>query len=145
MQVHPFVGKRLGRRAGLAGPADPGGVAAPHDRLHGCHQAARTASPGGFALVVDHSVEGEAVCGNYQVKRRCSEGHALSAPQRGLGSAYGDSSCFGLLSAICWRETKGRDYGRPMRISDVIRRKGDGVVTLRSDATVQHLLEILEK
>jgi CBS domain-containing protein len=32
-----------------------------------------------------------------------------------------------------------------MRISDVIRRKGDGVVTLRSDATVKHLLEVLEK
>ena len=32
-----------------------------------------------------------------------------------------------------------------MRISDVIRRKGDGVVTLRSDATVLELLEILEK
>jgi CBS domain-containing protein len=32
-----------------------------------------------------------------------------------------------------------------MRISDVIRRKGGGVVTLRSDATVRQLLEILEK
>jgi CBS domain-containing protein len=32
-----------------------------------------------------------------------------------------------------------------MRISDVIRRKGDGVVTLPPDATVRHLLEILEK
>ena len=30
-----------------------------------------------------------------------------------------------------------------MRISDVIRRKGDLVVTVRSDATVQRLLEIL--
>ena len=32
-----------------------------------------------------------------------------------------------------------------MRISDVIRQKGDGVVTIRSDATVLELLEILEK
>ena len=32
-----------------------------------------------------------------------------------------------------------------MRISDVIRRKGDGVVTLRPDATVRHLIEVLEK
>jgi CBS domain-containing protein len=32
-----------------------------------------------------------------------------------------------------------------MRISDVIRRKGDEVVTLRSDATVQQLLETLEQ
>ncbi|HEY8651647.1 MAG TPA: CBS domain-containing protein [Dermatophilaceae bacterium] len=32
-----------------------------------------------------------------------------------------------------------------MRISDVIRRKGDLVVTVRSDATVQQLLEILEE
>ena len=32
-----------------------------------------------------------------------------------------------------------------MRISDIIRRKGDGVVTIRSDATVLELLEILEK
>jgi CBS domain-containing protein len=31
-----------------------------------------------------------------------------------------------------------------MRISDVIRRKGDKVVTLRSDATVRQLLETLE-
>ena len=32
-----------------------------------------------------------------------------------------------------------------MRISDVIRRKGDLVVTVRSDVTVQQLLEILEE
>jgi CBS domain-containing protein len=32
-----------------------------------------------------------------------------------------------------------------MRISDVIRRKGDEVVTLRSDATVLQLLETLEQ
>jgi len=38
-----------------------------------------------------------------------------------------------------------RDYGQVMRISDVIRRKGDLVVTVRSDATVQRLLEILEE
>jgi len=37
------------------------------------------------------------------------------------------------------------DYGRAMRISDVIRRKGDLVVTVRSDASVQQLLEILEE
>ena len=37
------------------------------------------------------------------------------------------------------------DYGRGMRISDVIRRKGDLVVTVRSDASVQQLLEILEE
>ena len=42
------------------------------------------------------------------------------------------------------REPK-RDYGRLMRISDVIRRKGDLVVTVRSDATVLRLLEILEQ
>jgi CBS domain-containing protein len=32
-----------------------------------------------------------------------------------------------------------------MRISDVIRRKGDEVVTLRPDATVRQLLEILDQ
>jgi CBS domain-containing protein len=32
-----------------------------------------------------------------------------------------------------------------MRISDVIRRKGDQVVTVSSDATVQRLLEMLEE
>jgi CBS domain-containing protein len=32
-----------------------------------------------------------------------------------------------------------------MRISDVIRRKGDLVVTVRTDATVQRLLEVLEE
>lgn len=32
-----------------------------------------------------------------------------------------------------------------MRISDVIRRKGDKVVTIRSDETVQRLLEVLEQ
>jgi CBS domain-containing protein len=36
-------------------------------------------------------------------------------------------------------------YGLGMRISDVIRRKGDKVVTVRSDATVQRLLEMLEE
>src|ERR1035438_9733337 len=49
------------------------------------------------------------------------------------------------LPAFGWRQTKSRDYGHVMRISDVIRRKGGGVVTLRSDATVRQLLEILEK
>jgi CBS domain-containing protein len=38
-----------------------------------------------------------------------------------------------------------RDYGLPMRISDVIRRKGDQVVTVRADATVRQLLELLEE
>ena len=38
-----------------------------------------------------------------------------------------------------------RDYRHVMRISDVIRRKGDLVVTVRSDATVQQLLDILEQ
>jgi len=38
-----------------------------------------------------------------------------------------------------------RGYGHVMRISDVIRRKGDEVVTLRSDATVRQLLEALEQ
>ena len=38
-----------------------------------------------------------------------------------------------------------RGYGHVMRISDVIRRKGDLVVTVRSDATVQRLLEILDQ
>ena len=32
-----------------------------------------------------------------------------------------------------------------MRISDVIRRKGDLVVTIRSDATVERLLDLLEE
>jgi CBS domain-containing protein len=49
------------------------------------------------------------------------------------------------LSLIRWRETKSRRYRQTMRISDVIRRKGDGVVTLRPDATVLQLLEILEE
>ena len=39
----------------------------------------------------------------------------------------------------------GDDYGRGMRISDVIHRKGDLVVTVRPDASVQQLLEILEE
>lgn len=38
-----------------------------------------------------------------------------------------------------------RHYGQGMRISDVIRRKGDVVVTLGSDATVLRLLEVLEE
>lgn len=38
-----------------------------------------------------------------------------------------------------------RRYGHGMRISDVIRRKGDEVVTLRSDATVRRLVEVLEE
>ena len=50
-----------------------------------------------------------------------------------------------LSATILWRETKTGYYGRVMRISDVIRRKGDKVVTLRADATVLRLLEILEQ
>lgn len=45
---------------------------------------------------------------------------------------------------IRWQECNGGDYGLLMRISDVIRRKGDLVVTVRPDATVQRLLEVLE-
>lgn len=40
---------------------------------------------------------------------------------------------------------KTRDYGHLMRISSVTRRKGNLVVTIRSDATVQRLLEILDE
>lgn len=36
-------------------------------------------------------------------------------------------------------------YRRLMRISDVIRRKGDLVVTIRPDDTVEHLLAVLEE
>ena len=38
-----------------------------------------------------------------------------------------------------------RGYGRVMRISDVIRRKGDLVVTIRPEATVEELLNLLEE
>jgi CBS domain-containing protein len=38
-----------------------------------------------------------------------------------------------------------RGYGHLMRISTVIRRKGNLVVTVRSDATVRTLLELLEE
>ena len=36
-----------------------------------------------------------------------------------------------------------RDYGLSMRISDVVRRKGDEVVTVRPDETVERLLQLL--
>ena len=36
-----------------------------------------------------------------------------------------------------------RDYGLSMRISDVVRRKGDEVVTVRPDETVERLLRLL--
>jgi CBS domain-containing protein len=36
-------------------------------------------------------------------------------------------------------------YLRTMRISDVVRRKGDAVVTVRPDETVERLLELLEE
>ena len=49
------------------------------------------------------------------------------------------------MSVLRWRETKTRGYGQAMRISDVIRRKGDMVVTVGSGATVRRLLEILEQ
>lgn len=62
-----------------------------------------------------------------------------------MGSAYGWLTPNRSFAAIRWRETNGRDYGQDMRISDVIRRKGDEVVTLRSDATVRRLLEALEQ
>lgn len=39
--------------------------------------------------------------------------------------------------------TEPGDYGRPMKISDVVRHKGASVVTVRSDATVTQLLALL--
>ena len=39
--------------------------------------------------------------------------------------------------------TAGADYRLNMRISDVVRRKGDKVVTVRSDETVERLLDLL--
>jgi CBS domain-containing protein len=50
-----------------------------------------------------------------------------------------------IRSAIRWQENNSGRYGLLMRISDVIRRKGDLVVTVRPDATVQWLLEVLEE
>ena len=38
-----------------------------------------------------------------------------------------------------------RRYGHVMRISDVIRRKGDLVVTIQPDRTVEQLLDLLEE
>lgn len=37
------------------------------------------------------------------------------------------------------------DYRQDMRISDVVRRKGDEVVTVRPDETVQRLVQLLEE
>ncbi len=37
------------------------------------------------------------------------------------------------------------DYGQDMRISDVLRSKGGGVVTIRPDDTVARLLEVLDE
>jgi CBS-domain-containing membrane protein len=42
-----------------------------------------------------------------------------------------------------WRGAGRPDYGRGMKISDVVRHKGDSVVTVRSDATVKDLLALL--
>ena len=39
----------------------------------------------------------------------------------------------------------GPVYRLSMRISDVVRRKGDLVVTVKPDATVEHLLDLLEE
>lgn len=39
----------------------------------------------------------------------------------------------------------GPVYGRGMRISDVVRRKGDAVVTVKPGETVERLLELLEE
>lgn len=41
--------------------------------------------------------------------------------------------------------TSGPVYGRGMRISDVVRRKGDMVVTVKPDETVERLLALLEE
>ncbi len=41
--------------------------------------------------------------------------------------------------------TRIADYRRCMKISDVVRSKGDGVVTIRPDDTVAHLLAVLSE
>ena len=69
----------------------------------------------------------------------------ISSCLGGVVSAYGGPARrrprFGLPLA----RVQARDYGQVMRISNVIHRKGDLVVTVRSDATVQRLLEVLEE
>ncbi len=63
-----------------------------------------------------------------------------------MGPAYGDPGQVPpATSAVGWHEGIRGGYGHVMRISHVIRHKGDLVVTVTSDATVQRLLEILDE
>lgn len=62
-----------------------------------------------------------------------------------MGSVYDEPPRTGPSAGHWLARRPERDYGQVMRISDVIRRKGGEVVTLPLDATVQQLLEILEK
>lgn len=50
---------------------------------------------------------------------------------------------FGKIRAVPIARAPGEHYGQGMRISDVVKRKGDQVVTVRSDATVAELLGLL--
>jgi CBS domain-containing protein len=54
----------------------------------------------------------------------------------------------GRLSEGCsgvWRGVARLHYRPVMKISDVLRNKGEGVVTIRPDDTVAHLLEVLNE
>ena len=44
-----------------------------------------------------------------------------------------------------WRAVERLHYRPVMKISDVLRNKGEGVVTIRPDDTVAHLLEVLNE
>ena len=147
-----------GGLAGLAGPAHPGALAAAHDRLHGGDQTARAGPPGLLPVGAHDPVDGQSVGGDDQVELLLAARHRKSTPRcrfewqpyvagrpdgiprRGRGSVpAGMPPCAGLPLAVALPAV----YRLSMRISDVVRRKGGQVVTIRSDETVERLLDLL--
>ena len=82
-EVHVVLLERLRGVAGLAGPADPGALPAPHDRLHRRDEAARTAPPGRLAVGADDAVHRQAVGGDDQIERRGGRAHTYQLLRRG--------------------------------------------------------------
>ena len=159
-QVHAVLVEGLRGVTGVAGPPDPGALPPPHDRLHGGHQPAGAAPPLHAAVGQDHPVDGQAVGGDDQVKGAGTAGHAIISQvvaggvgllnpmpvrpdlHKGRMSSQSPGSP-SRSGAVPLAPPCGAVYLRTMRISDVVRRKGDKVFTVRPDDTVEQLLALL--
>ena len=99
-----------------------------------------------LAVGADHAVDGQAVGGDDQIELSgwaCS--HLINSCVGDALPPYGDPDGLGRAAIPSGRTHPAHYLQSTMRISDVIRRKGDLVVTVRSDDTVRHLLAVLDE